>query len=42
VLRFYGYFKESAVETPIEKERIRQIKICFFLEDNSLQITEEK
>lgn len=49
VLRFYGYFKESVVESNVENCRIRkvvtiliQIIICFYLEDNSISINEEK
>jgi len=42
VLRFYGYFKESTVETPLETYRIRKLIILFYLEDNSIHIIEPK
>lgn len=41
-LRFYGYFKESCVETPLEAYRVRKVIIYFYLEDNSIQINEPK
>jgi len=41
-LRFYGYYKEAAVESNDEKERIRKITIYFYLEDNTIQLIEEK
>lgn len=41
VLRFYGYFKESAVESQIELERIRKLIILFYLEDTTLSANEE-
>ena len=42
VLRFYGYFKESVTESNIESYRIRRLVVCFYLEDNSLSINEER
>lgn len=42
VLRFYGYFKESVAESNLENYRIRRLIICFYLEDNSISINEEK
>jgi len=42
VLRFYGYYRESAVESPLENFRIRKLILLFYLEDNSLQISEPK
>ena len=42
VLRFYGYFKESVVETNQENARNRKVKIIIYLEDNSISINEEK
>eukprot|EP00798_Chlamydomonas_sp_ICE-L_P024281 gene24281-9880_t len=42
VLRFYGYFKESVTESNIENHRIRKVVIYYYLEDDSMQITEPK
>ena len=42
VLRFYGYFKESVAESNLESYRIRKLAVCFYLEDNSVSINEEK
>jgi hypothetical protein len=42
VLRFFGYFKESVVESRLENYRIRKLTICYYLEDKSLMITEPK
>jgi hypothetical protein len=40
VLRFFGYFKESVVESNSENSRNRKIKLLFYLEDNSISINE--
>lgn len=42
VLSFLGFYKEAAVESNDEKERIRKLTIYFYLEDNSIQVIEEK
>tara|TARA_B110000914_G_scaffold160418_1_gene141185 strand:- start:301 stop:498 length:198 start_codon:yes stop_codon:yes gene_type:complete len=42
VLRFYGYFKESVVESRLENYRIKHVIIYYFLEDRSILITEPK
>jgi len=42
VLRFYGYFKESCVETPLEAYRIRKLNIFYYLEDDTVEINEPK
>ena len=42
VLRFFGYFKESVVESRLENYRIRKLIIYYFLEDRSIMITEPK
>jgi len=41
-LRFYGYFKESVVESRLENYRIKSVIIYYFLEDRSILITEPK
>jgi hypothetical protein len=41
-LRFYGYFKESVVESRLENHRIRKLIIYYYLEDRSIMITEPK
>jgi len=42
VLRFYGYFKESVVESKLENYRIRKLIIYYFLEDRSILMVEPK
>ena len=42
VLRFFGYFKESIVESNVEYARIRKLIICYYLVDDTVDITEEK
>mmetsp|Transcript_81867 Transcript_81867/g.228093 ORF Transcript_81867/g.228093 Transcript_81867/m.228093 type:complete len:747 (+) Transcript_81867:82-2322(+) len=42
VLRFYGYFRESVVETNLENYRVRQVVIYYYLEDDTCQIIERK
>lgn len=42
VLRFFGYFKESVVESRLENYRIRQLNILYYLEDHTLMINEPK
>lgn len=41
VLRFFGYFKETMPEHRIPYQ-IRKVKISYFLEDDTIQITEPK
>ncbi|CAH8447582.1 unnamed protein product [Dicrocoelium dendriticum] len=40
VLKFFGYFKETVTESPLEHYRVRYVHIFYFLEDDSMQITE--
>jgi len=42
VLRFYGFFKESVVESALENYRVRKVDIFYYLEDNSVSINEPK
>jgi hypothetical protein len=42
VLRFYGYFKESIVETKLENARIRSLIISYYLVDDTISISEER
>jgi hypothetical protein len=42
VLRFFGYFKESVVESRLETERLRKLVVFFYLEDNSLSMLEPR
>mmetsp|Transcript_33036 Transcript_33036/g.98182 ORF Transcript_33036/g.98182 Transcript_33036/m.98182 type:complete len:749 (+) Transcript_33036:71-2317(+) len=42
VLRFYGYFKEAVVETNLENYRVRNVTIYYYLEDDTMQVTEPK
>lgn len=42
MLRFFGYFKESVVESRLENFRIRKLIIYYFLEDRSILMVEPK
>jgi len=42
VLRFYGFFKESVVESNLENHRVRKLIIYYYLDDNSVSIIEPK
>lgn len=42
VLRFYGFFKEAVSESNLENYRVRKLEVFFYLEDNSISITEPK
>jgi len=41
-LRFFGYFKESVVESRLENYKIRKLVVFYYLEDNSIMISEPK
>lgn len=41
-MRFLGYFKESVVESRLENFRIRKLVVFYYLEDNSIMISEPK
>jgi hypothetical protein len=41
-LRFYGFFQENVVESRTENSRYRYVVLTYFLEDGTLQITEQK
>eukprot|EP00771_Trimastix_marina_P004197 gnl/Trimastix_PCT/944.p1 GENE.gnl/Trimastix_PCT/944~~gnl/Trimastix_PCT/944.p1 ORF type:complete len:592 (-),score=180.26 gnl/Trimastix_PCT/944:85-1860(-) len=42
VLRFFGFFQEGVHESRLENYRIRRVKLYYYLEDDSIQINEEK
>jgi hypothetical protein len=42
VLRFFGYFKESIVESNIENHRIRKVILYYYLEDDSMHVAEPR
>ncbi len=42
VLRWFAYFKESVIESAQEQYRIRRITILYYLEDDTLEVTEPK
>lgn len=42
VLRFYGYFQEGVQERREEKYRIRRVNVYFYLEDDSVHVSEPK
>jgi len=42
VLRFYGYFKESIVESRNENSRVRKLTIYYYITDDTMSIHEER
>jgi len=42
VLRFYGFFKEAVVESNFENHRVRKCVIFYYLEDDTMHISEPK
>ena len=40
ILRFFAYFIESIVDQGMERERRRRRTILYYLEDDSVQVTE--
>merc|ERR1719159_976639 len=42
VLRFYGYFKEAVTESNLENWRVRRVIIFYYLEDDTLHITDPR
>lgn len=40
VLRFDAYFKQTVHESPSEYYRIRDVKIYYYLEDDSISVVE--
>lgn len=42
VLRFFGYFKETVVESNLENYRVRQCVVLYYLEDDTLQVNEPR
>lgn len=42
VLRFFGFFDEGVTESAVEKSRIRRVTVCYFLEDDTLSVSEPR
>ena len=42
VLRFFGYYNESVNESAIERERCRKVTVCYFVEDDTISVSEPK
>jgi len=42
VLRFYGYFREAVTESNMENNRLRRTIIFYYLEDDTMHITEPR
>ncbi|KAH8620584.1 DUF1126 PH like domain [Trypanosoma vivax] len=40
VLRFFAYYVERVDESSLEKERVRKVKMCFFLVDGTVSVCE--
>lgn len=42
VLRFSGYFMEVVPESQVESSRVRKVHIYYYLEDDSMQVSEPR
>lgn len=42
ILRFYGYFNESVVESKLENSRIRKLIIFYYITDDTISVNEER
>ena len=42
VLRFYAYFQESVAESNLEAHRVRNLIINYYLDDNTLSVSEPR
>jgi hypothetical protein len=42
VLRFYGYYKESVPESPLETFRVRKVVLCMYVVDETLEVSEPR
>jgi hypothetical protein len=42
VLRFSGYFEEAVLESTVERKRVRKVHVYYYLEDDSLQVSEPR
>ena len=42
VLRFFGYFQEHVNEDPAANSRVRKVVFLYYLEDDTMQISEPK
>ena len=42
VLRFFGFFQESVVESALETSKLRKVTLLYYLEDHSIQISEPR
>ena len=40
VLRWYGFFREALSESTVEQERLRKVTIMYYLEDDTMELTE--
>lgn len=42
MLRFYAYFKESVLFSPVEDYRVRPVVVYYYLEDDTMAVVEPK
>ena len=42
VLRWYGFFREALSESQVEQERLRKVAILYYLEDDTMELTEPR
>jgi Ca2+-binding EF-hand superfamily protein len=42
VLRFFGFFDETVTESAVEKSRVRKVTFCYFLEDDTISVSEPR
>jgi Ca2+-binding EF-hand superfamily protein len=42
VLRYFGYYEENVTESSQEKSRVRRVTLCYFLEDDTISVSEPR
>lgn len=42
VLRFFGFFIEPVLHSPVETHRVRKVEVLYYLNDDSLQVVEPR
>jgi EF-hand domain-containing protein 1 len=42
VLRWYGFYREAVDESQVEQERIRKVQLLYYLEDDTIELTEPR
>jgi hypothetical protein len=42
VLRWFGFYREAVSESQVEQERLRKVSILYYLEDDTMELTEPR